>query len=41
MNELEKNKRIIKVIKELESLKYDLIEFINNKILKLEEIIKG
>ena len=41
MNELEDNERIIKIIKELESFKYTLIQCVNNAILKLEEIIKG
>jgi len=41
MNELEESKRIVKVIEELRSLKYNLIQFVNNAILKLEETIKG
>ena len=41
MDELEEKKRIIKVIRELETFKYTLIQDVNNAILKLEKILKG
>lgn len=39
MNELEKTKKIVKVLRELEMFKYKLIQEVNIIILKLEKIL--
>jgi len=39
MNEVEQKKELIQIVKELEKLKYTLIQSINDIVFKLEKIL--